>query len=156
MVDTRLDALDRAILHRLQADARESMTDIAADLDVSDNTIRNRIAKLEDGGAITGYQVNVDYDEVGVQHYYAFGCTARISERDWLAEAVRAHDCTVEVITLMTGRENLFVIAAAAEKDDITDLATELDTLGLTIEREHLVREHVRQPYDGFRLENNR
>lgn len=149
------DAIDRAILHYLQADGRTPITDIADELDVADNTVRNRITKLENEGVIEGYQVNVDYDEAGVQHYYMFSCTARISEREHLAEEAKEHDGVVEVITLMTGRENVLIIAAGSQKDDMTALANELDMIGLVIEREHLVREHDRQPYSGFRLECN-
>lgn len=155
MATSPYDAVDRAIIHHLQENARRSITDIAADLDVSDNTVRNRIEKLEAEGVIEGYQVTINYDRIGVQHYYIFSCTARVSEREQLAEEARQHNGIVEVITLMTGRENVFIIAAGAEKDAITNLASALDKLGLIIEREHLIRDHKRQPYEGFTLANN-
>jgi len=66
-----------------------SITDIADAVDVSDNTVRNRINALEEQGAITGYRATVDYDVAGVQHYYIFVCSARVSEREHL---IRRHD----------------------------------------------------------------
>lgn len=51
----------------------------------------------------------------------------------------------------MTGTHNVYVVGAGAEKDAMTDLAYAVDDLGLTVEREHLIRDHVRQPFSGFR-----
>lgn len=151
MSGTALDELDRGILYHLQEDARRAFSDIAEALDVSSNTVRNRIADMEDAGVISGYRVEVSYDDADVQHHYVFVCSARVSKRERLAEEVRQFPGVIEVLTLMTGSHNVFVLAAGAEKDAITDLAYAVDELGLTIEREHLVRDHVRQPFDGFR-----
>lgn len=56
----------------------------------------------------------------------------------------------------MTGTANLIFEATAPSKEDITDIAYQLDDLGLLIEREHLIWEEFRQPYTGFRPEENR
>lgn len=155
MTSPPYDALDWAIVHHLQWNARTPITDIANALDVADNPVRNRIEKLEADGVIEGYRVDINYDQLGVPHHYVFGCTTRISDRERLAEEAHQHTGVVEVITLMTGRENMIIIGAADEKDDMTALASDLDELGLIIEREHLIRDHTRKPYEGFALENN-
>ena len=49
-----LDTVDQQILYFLQTDSRTPITAIADELNVSDNTVRNRIAKLEDRGVIEG------------------------------------------------------------------------------------------------------
>lgn len=147
-----LDAVDREILYQLQSNARQPITEIADAADVSDNTVRNRIERLEDAGVIEGYQANVDYDEADVPHYYIFVCSARVSERDELAEEVRGIDGIVEVITLMTGNSNVLLLAAVGKKGEISDLAFDIDGLGLDIEREHLVRNHVHQPLSRFHV----
>ena len=149
------DAVDRAILFQLQSDARRPITAIAESLNVSDNTVRNRMRSLEEAGVITGYRATINFDSVAVQHYYAFSCTARVRDRESLASAANQLPGVVEVITLMTGRENILVVAAAFGKDDITDLAANLDEIGLEIVREHLISDHRYQPFDGFKLENN-
>jgi Lrp/AsnC family transcriptional regulator for asnA, asnC and gidA len=46
------DALDRRILGLLNRDGRASNKDIAAALNVSEGTVRNRIRKLSDAGAL--------------------------------------------------------------------------------------------------------
>lgn len=149
------DAVDYAILYHLQQDGRRAITDIADELEVADNTVRNRIQELEEQGVIEGYQVNVDYDRADVQHHYMFICSARVSERESLAQEARSFSNVTEVITLMTGTHNVYIIGCENGKDGITELAYKIDNLGLRIEREHLIRDHVRQPFSGFQLEEN-
>lgn len=153
MSASTLDRVDQAILFHLQRDGRRPITEIADAVDVSDNTVRNRIEKMEAEGVISGYQVNVDYDDADVQHLFMFVCTARVADREELVAEVREYSGVVEVVTLMTGKDNVHVLAAARGKSDITQLAHDIDELGLTIEREHLVRDHHRQPYSGFASE---
>lgn len=155
MESSPLDGVDREILYQLQKNARKPITEIADATNVSDNTVRNRIDALEEEGVIEGYQVNVNYDHAGVQHYYMFACSASVSERESLAREARQHTGVVEVITLMTGKSNVYILGAGAEKDDMTDLAYDVDGLGLEIEHEHLVRGHDRRPFDGFHLQEN-
>lgn len=150
MSDAPLDDVDRAILYYLQEDGRRAITDIADAVDVSDNTVRNRIQDMEEAEVISGYTATVNYDTAGVQHHYVFVCSARVRDREDLAADVRQLAGVTEVITLMTGTHNVYVIGAAPEKDGMTELAYAIDDLGLTIEREHLIRDHVRQPYDNF------
>lgn len=47
-----LDPLDHAIISQLIKDGRKSFTDIAADLNVSAGTIRNRYTRLEENGTV--------------------------------------------------------------------------------------------------------
>lgn len=155
MNGSTIDAVDRAIIYHLQENARKPITDIADAVNVADNTVRNRIQKLEDEGIIRGYTATVDYDKANVQHYYIFICTARVSEREELAEEARKHSSIVEVLTLMTGTNNIYVLGVGTRKDDMTNLAYSLDNLGLRIDHEHLIRDHVHEPFDGFRLEQN-
>lgn len=150
MNESVLDEIDRAILYYLQVDGRRPVTEIADELTVADNTVRNRMQALRESGVISGYRVDVDYDEAGVQHHYMFICTARVSKREDLAAEARELSGITEVITLMTGTHNVYLIGAGSKKDDISDLARTVDELGLTIEREHLIREHERQAYAGF------
>lgn len=155
MDESSLDVIDQAILFHLQQDGRRSITDVADALDVSDNTVRNRIEAMEESGVVSGYRVTVNYDAADVQHYYLFVCSVRVRERERLASEVQDLPGVVEVITLMTGNHNVYVIGAGAHKDDMTDLAYAIDDLGLAVEREHLIRAHDKQPYSGFRPPNH-
>lgn len=155
MEGSALDAVDRAILYHLQQNARKSITDIADAVNMADNTVRNRIQAMEDQGVITGYSVEIDYDRADVQHYYVFVCSARVSEREQLVDRARQLPAVVEVLTLMTGTKNVYVLGAGSKKDGITELAYELDGLGLEVDDEYLVRDHRRKPFEEFRLDQS-
>lgn len=150
MTGSTLDVIDQAILYHLQQDGRRPITDIAGALDVSDNTVRNRMAAMEESGVISGYRATINYDNADVQHYYLFVCSVRVSDRERLASQVEGLPGVLEVITLMTGTHNVYVIGAGTDKDDMTGLAYEIDDSGLSIEREHLIRDHQRRAYSGF------
>jgi len=64
LTECAMDALDQQLLALLRADARASVATLAAKLKVSRGTVTNRIAKLEDGGVITGYTVRLRPDAV--------------------------------------------------------------------------------------------
>lgn len=155
MDDPSLDAVDRAILYHLQRNARKPITDIADAVNMADNTVRNRIQEMEDTGVIEGYSVDIDYDRAGVQHYYVFVCSARVSEREQLVDEARQFPGVVEVLTLMTGSKNVYVLGAGSGKDDITQLAYDLDELGLEVNDEYLIRDHVHKAFEEFRLDRD-
>lgn len=57
--------LDRRLIRALQRDARRSLRDLAAELDVSTSTVRNHLRDLEERGVIRGYEPVVDYGRLG-------------------------------------------------------------------------------------------
>lgn len=60
-----LDALDRALLHELQHDARQTNRELAAKTGVSPSTSLERVRLLRERGLITGYHAAVDLDAMG-------------------------------------------------------------------------------------------
>lgn len=149
--DSPLDDVDRAILQLLQRDARNlTAVDIADRVDVSDGTVRNRIESLEQRGVIRGYTPLIDYETAGYQLQIRMVCTARIVEREELAREALQIEGVVEVQELMTGRENVEVVAVAPKHDDVTRIAKTLDEMGLEVEREVLLRHHYFRPFNHF------
>lgn len=144
MTAYQLDDVDRRLLDLLQENARRSAIELAEQLGVSDNTVHNRMERLEEAGIITGYAASVDHDEAGLDLYFHFTCTTRISDRaDVAAEAMELPQ-VLEVTELMTGQENLHIKAVGAVDEDITHVAERLDELALEINDENLIRtEHV-------------
>ena len=146
-----LDALDRQVLYTLQKDGRHtSSSDIAASLDVSASTIRNRIQKLESDGVIRGYHADVDYEAAGYQLYTLIVCTAPIPKREELAAAAAEVSGVVEVQEVMTGEANVLVRVIGIDGDDLSRIGEELDELGLRVSDEDLIRNTHRSPYSQF------
>lgn len=65
------DDLDRRLISRLQANARESTAALARQLGVARTTVLARLARLEREGTVVGYTVRLaaDEGEAGVQAY---------------------------------------------------------------------------------------
>jgi DNA-binding Lrp family transcriptional regulator len=61
----KLDELDQRIIDLLRDDARRTITDIAARVNLSPAPVKRRIDRLEQFGVITGYTVTVDHALIG-------------------------------------------------------------------------------------------
>lgn len=152
MGKSALDDTDRRLLNLLQANARHPATELAELIGVSDNTIHNRIERLEENGIITGYTTTVNYAASNLRLYVHFTCTTRIGDRSAVAEQARSLPQVVEVTELMTGQENLQVKAVGTRDDDITHIAEQLDELELSINDENLIRNERTNPIDYMEL----
>lgn len=60
-MDIRLDDHDRDLLSLLQANARESTSNLARKLNLARTTVVARIARLERGGIVAGYGVRLGH-----------------------------------------------------------------------------------------------
>lgn len=147
----RIDDIDERILYHLAADARHtSAPDIAETLDVSPPTIRNRIRRLEDANVITGYHAHIDYEHVDSRLTNLFLCTTTDVDRERFARRVLAVAGVIGVREVMTGNEDLHVMAVGTDMDDLSRIARDIKALGVDIEEEDLVhREHL-QGYAPF------
>jgi DNA-binding Lrp family transcriptional regulator len=151
MGDENIDDVDKAILHALQADARNTSSgDIAERTGTSDSTVRKRIQRLESNNVIKGYSAEVDYQRSGHPLRMLLFCTASIPERGRLIPDILAIDGVVSVQELVTGDQNLLVTVVGESDDDITPVAQELLEMGLTVADEVLVRSHETTPFGKF------
>lgn len=152
---TPLDDVDRGILQLLQRDARNTTAvEMGEAVGVSDATVRNRIEALEDRGILQGYVPTINYERAGYPLELQIRCTAPISEREKLAKEALAIEGVVEVTDLMTGRNNIEVRAIAPTHQDLTQIAVEIDELGLAVESEVLVSHHYFRPFNHFGVDD--
>lgn len=156
MGDEDIDDVDKAILHALQEDARNSSSgDIAERTGTSDSTVRKRIQRLEAAEVIKGYSADVDYQQSGYPLRMLLFCTAPIPDRGALIDDILDIPGVVSVQELVTGEQNLLVTAVGESDDDITPVAQELLNMGLTVADEVLVRSHRTTPFDEFAADTN-
>jgi DNA-binding Lrp family transcriptional regulator len=149
-----IDDVDRAILHALQEDARNSSSgDIAERTGTSDSTVRKRIQRLESSEIIKGYSAEVDYQKSGYPLRMLLYCTATITERGEQIPNILEIDGVVSVQELVTGEQNLLVTVVGETDSDITPVAQELLDMGLTVADEVLVRSHETKPFGKFDAE---
>ncbi|MFB6085236.1 MAG: winged helix-turn-helix transcriptional regulator [Halodesulfurarchaeum sp.] len=146
-----IDEIDRRILYRLAEEARHtSAPDIAAELDVSAPTIRNRITKLEENGVIEGYHAHINYERVEGRLTTQFTCSTTDTDRSRFAQRIMNVRGVIHVREVMAGREDILVTAIGTDTDEITRIGEDIEAMGVKIEDQDLVhREHYR-PYAPF------
>jgi Lrp/AsnC family transcriptional regulator, regulator for asnA, asnC and gidA len=116
-----LDELDRRIVDLLTVDARVSNRQIAAQLGVTEGTIRGRISRLEQGGAIRLTAVtNVAY--AGSPKVVLIGILAQHAELNALSQKIAAMP-EIGCVILMLGRFDILAIGLFGALDDIVDVA---------------------------------
>lgn len=153
--DYRLDDIDRRILYALMQDGRNTTAaSISESVNVSGATVRNRIHNLEDQGIIRGYPAQLDFEKAGGKLTNLYLCNVPVPERGALAHRARAIPGVVNVRTLMTGRENLHVVAVGEDTADLQRVARNLSQLGIEIEDEDLVEDELFSPYTPFNPED--
>lgn len=151
MATDPLDELDYGILQLLQRDARNTTPiDMAELLPVTDTTIRNRIEKMEERGTIDGYVPRIDYEAAGFPLRVQFTCTAPADERSNLVEEVLEISHVVEVEEMLSARDNIEILVVTNKAEELNKVTTEIDNLGLTIERERLLRRIHSRPFNHF------
>lgn len=151
MPPREIDELDQYIIFRLQSDAwRMSATEIANEYGVVPSTVRNRINRLKDDGVIRGSHLDIDYELVGYQLFTIIICTASIPERQRLAEESLTVPGVVSVRELMTGEENIHVVAIGRSGDDLDRIGQDLSALGLEIVKKELIHDKHTCPLHWF------
>jgi len=125
-----LDELDIQIIKHLQHNARASHSDIAAELQVSNGTVRNRILRMEEMGAIRGYNVVLN------PAYFGYGETAflKIGVRDAIAKVVAANifRATPRVVEIHVTTGDCPILARAQVRDtsDLGDIIQQIRAVG--------------------------
>lgn len=62
-----MESLDRKIALELAADSSQSLSDLAAKLEIPSSTLHQRVKRLEARGVITGYRAQLDKRQVGLK-----------------------------------------------------------------------------------------
>ncbi|MBB3994592.1 DNA-binding Lrp family transcriptional regulator [Sulfitobacter undariae] len=82
-VDIKLDEIDDRLIAALRHDARASLSDLAARLEMSRTTVRSRLARLQQRGEIVGFSVitRADVARDPVRGLMMIGIEGRGAER---------------------------------------------------------------------------
>ena len=151
MSEVSLDKVDRGILFVLQRDARNTTIDeIAAEVDVSPSTVRNRIDQMEDEGVIEGYYPKIDYEQANFPLHVLFICSAPPEEREEVAAEALKSRSVVDVKELLTGIRNLYIEVVALDTRDLTAITSDLSAMGFQVEASEIITKHAVRPWGEF------
>ena len=146
-----IDTVDEQILYYLTDEARHtSAPDIAAEVDVSAPTVRNRIRRLEEAGVIRGYHADVDYQQVGGRLTNHYVCSTGNRDREEMAQRVLDIPGVISVREIMSGKGDLRITVVGDDTDDLTRIAQGITSLGVEIDDEDLVHRKYFRPYAPF------
>ena len=94
----RLDDLDRKILRELQADASQSLDEIAKTVGSSKTPVWNRIRKMREGGVIGQHTVVLDAEKLGFEACFFVLIRTSEHEAEWQARFLSALRARPEVL----------------------------------------------------------
>ncbi len=119
----RLDKLDQGIVEKLARDARISNRAIAAELGVTEGTIRTRVKRLQNEGLIQ-FTVVTDFRMAGSPNLCMMGIDADPSQVSELARSLSDLEEITCVIVLL-GRYSLLAMGLFTNIEQLNDLVTE-------------------------------
>ncbi|MEM7720169.1 MAG: Lrp/AsnC family transcriptional regulator [Pseudomonadota bacterium] len=97
-MEVRIDELDRKILRELQADASQSLDEIAKTVGSSKTPVWNRIRKMREGGVIGHQTVVLDAEQLGFEACFFVLIRTSEHEADWQARFLAALMARPEVL----------------------------------------------------------
>lgn len=151
MNEYALDEVDRGILFALQRDARNTtIQDMAAEVDVSASTVRNRIEQLEEAGIIEGYYPKINYERANFPLHVLFVCSTTTEKREELSTEALETPGVVAVRELLTGSDNIHIEAVATGTRDLTTITNDLSDLGFTVESSEIITNAKVRPWGEF------
>jgi len=117
----RLDGLDRSIVDILARDARISNRQIAADLGVTEGTVRARIKRLQQENLIR-FTVVTDFRLAGSPRLVMIGIHAEPASVRTLVPAI-AGMSEIGCVIVMLGRYNIMAMGLFTDLEDVVDIA---------------------------------
>ena len=118
-----LDELDLTILSHLHSDGRKSFSDIARELDVAVNTIRNRVNKMVDDGILT-FIARVTPEKVGFQAYANILIAANANKVESITEELLTYP-EVSFISLIIGQFDILLDVMCYDNQHLSNLIME-------------------------------
>lgn len=118
-----LDEFDKKLLALLMEDASQSNSALARELNVSANTVRNRIQRLIDQGVLKIVAV-VDPWKVGHRHQLFSGIEVELGKITEVANAL-AEFPEVTYVSYTTGPYDLIMVSAFTGEEEIFRFVTE-------------------------------
>ena len=116
-----MDEKDWAIIDILRRNARTSNSDIGRELNVSEGTVRKRIQKLLDEGAIKKFTVVPDYEAIGLPTvgfiYISFDAASGKSQRE-IASKISGFP-EVEEVYIIAGEWDMLIKVRAKSVEEV-------------------------------------
>jgi Lrp/AsnC family transcriptional regulator for asnA, asnC and gidA len=114
-----VDSLDQAIVERLQLDGRRPYTEIAQELNVSEGTVRNRVARLVEDQVLQIVGM-VDPYFLGRDAPAMIGVSLEPGDWDPIIEAIANFD-EVSYMVLVSGQYDLLIEVMCQDRNHLAE-----------------------------------
>jgi Lrp/AsnC family transcriptional regulator, leucine-responsive regulatory protein len=121
-----LDDVDRQVLGLLAEDGRRSYTDLAKDTGLSTSAVHQRVRRLEQRGAITGYAARIDAEAAGLPLTAFVSVTPIDPAAPDDAPDRLAHLTAIEACHSVAGEESYILKVRVAGPADLESLLQEI------------------------------
>lgn len=122
---TQLDTIDQEIIEKLKQNGRKPYRQIAKELQLSVGTITNRIQKLEKQGIIQGFQIQLDYHQLG----YTLETIINMQTTQEIKTVLQKEEYRKHIITthMTTGEYNTTIHARFKDTQELNWFLKELN-----------------------------
>ena len=127
----KVDSLNLKILKSLQANSRQTNTEIAKTVGLSSPAVAERIRKLEDAGVILGYNTKVNSYELGYQLRAIITMRAFMGKLQPFLSKVKTLNEVVNCYRI-TGNENIVMEVVLNNQKHLEEFIDQLITYGET------------------------
>jgi DNA-binding Lrp family transcriptional regulator len=118
-----MDAIDQAILRRLQRDGRQTNRELAEAVGIAPSTALERTRALRSRGVVTGFHAAVDFERLGRGVQALISIRIRPQSREAIESARDSMAAMPEAVGVfvVTGNEDLFVHVAVPSTTYLRD-----------------------------------
>jgi Lrp/AsnC family transcriptional regulator, leucine-responsive regulatory protein len=114
-----LDDIDRKLVDCLRANARATLTELAAEVNLSSPAVKRRVDRLQEWGVIVGYTAIVDYGKLGLPlqafSELRFDATAGVDEIAAIANEIPE----VEAVYTTAGDPDALALLRVRDVEDL-------------------------------------
>lgn len=128
-----MDATDRKILQLLQENGRLSMQKLAAQINMSSPATAERVRKLEEAGAISGYAAQVNADRLGLPTHAFVVATVPMANRPQVYRYLEQNSAIVRAYYVLTGGPDVILEIFSPTPAELDKLQQDLFHLAQTV-----------------------
>jgi len=122
----KIDAIDKQILEILQLNSNQSIKQIAAQLNLTNTPVHERIKKLEKSGIIEGYSANINAKQIGKDLMVYTNVSLKEHTKDYLLNFESKIQSIKSVIEChhVSGEHDYLLKVLVKNMDDYRDFLT--------------------------------
>lgn len=142
----KYDSLDLALLSELRENSKQSVRQLAKKLGTHPNTVMQRIKNLEKEDVIQKYSTKINFRKIGYDlHTLIHIKVDKETRADWnVLEGIKKMPLIVACYAI-TGEYDLFAVARARDRAELTDLVRSLNSKEFIIQtRTELILEAIK------------